>query len=88
MCIEPLHFNINSYSGGIDFTPVAPSTQLTFTSGSQRVCVDITLVDDAIAESEETFTAILSSNQERITLAANPALITILDNEGKLSFSL
>ena len=50
--------------------------------------MDITLVDDAIAESEETFTAILSSNQERITLAANPALITILDNEGKLSFSL
>ena len=49
--------------------------------------MDIALVDDDIAESEETFAAILSSSQERITLAANRAAITILDNEGKLSFS-
>ena len=69
-------------SGGVDFAPVPSSTELRFSSESQRLCVDITPVNDDSVESDELFTAVLSTNQERVTFTASLAVITILDDEG------
>ena len=46
------------------------------------MCVDVTIVNDNRVEAEETFTALLSTSQERVIFTANETVIAIQDDEG------
>lgn len=45
--------------------------------------MNITIVNDDSVEFEEMFTAILSTERERVTFSASIAVVTIIDDEGK-----
>lgn len=57
--------------------------EVTFSSGSESICVDIATIDDNIVESEQTFTVHLNTAQERVTFTRNNTLVTINDNDGR-----
>ena len=69
--------------GGLDYVEAA--TQLTFSAGNIRACVDIPITDDSISEPVETFTISLDpvSFAEGITITPSTASVTIIDNDGK-----
>ena len=68
-----------------DFVPVANA--LTFgpvaTTGSV-MCLNVSLVDNDLFESQETFTVILTSSSPFVTVtsAMNTSTVTVLDDEG------
>lgn len=51
-------------------------------SGNERQCVNIPIVNDDSVEVDEVFTAVLSTDVERITFSASVAVVTIIDDEG------
>ena len=58
---------------------------LTFPTCDTRVCTDVTIVDDDIAEfTENFFVSLLRTDQldSRITLSPTEAEVEILDNDG------
>ena len=46
-------------------------------------CVDIEIVDDSIVESNEDFSLVISTSEERVTLSPESAEIVITDNDCK-----
>lgn len=68
--------------GEVDFAPVPSPSELAFTSGNERQCVNITIVNDDSVEVEEEFTAVLSTDVERVTFSAGVAVVTVIDDEG------
>ena len=58
--------------------------EVVFTLGGEHICTQITAENDLILEPEETFTAQLSTNQERVIFPENEAVISIVDDEGRL----
>ena len=76
-------FYILTLAGGVDFVSTPSNTGVTFSSGTERICTEVTAVGDGVVEPEETFSVVLNTNQERITFVRNDSAITILDMDGK-----
>ncbi len=55
-------------------------SQLLFSPGQVKQCVDITILDDNILEKNETFQITLSTSVARVTLCPN-ANSTIIDKD-------
>ena len=78
---------ITVHAATADGTATAPgdyvsySSQVALQPQQQRACFTVTLVDDAEAEGDETFTVTLS-NPVNATLGTPVATFTIVDNEG------
>ena len=45
--------------------------------------VSVPILDDLAVESEETFSAVLTSSHPNVVLGENTATITIVDNDGE-----
>ena len=63
--------------------------KLVFTSTSGReLCHNITIINDMLVESNETFTIILSSSDSAVRLTNTQSLVTIIDDDitSKYSF--
>ena len=68
-----------------DYTPL--SSVETFVAGSTdnaTRCVNITILDDAALEGDQTFTLTLSTSDPDVVLGNNVTLITIEDNDSVL----
>ncbi len=69
-------------TSGADFTPLIAQT-ITFPAGQSSRTVDITLIDDGITESNETFQVVLSNPSPGTAIADPPnfsAIVTINDS--------
>ena len=66
--------------GGLDFMP--SSVEVTFSSGSDLICLEKRTIDDNVVESEETFTVSLTTSQERVVFIRDSAVVVIADNDG------
>ena len=67
----------------VDFTPISPGMQLTFTS-AETLCVNISIENDAVLEENEIFFVELSTNDPQVNLSSPSASVTIVDNDGNL----
>ena len=72
-----------SLTGGTDYGGVAST--VTFESGDTEQFVDITIVNDAVLEGVEMFTATLTTDDSNVDISSNDtAFITIVDDDSKL----
>ena len=75
----------NTAVAGIDYVAL-PTTTVTIPAGSTSTTVDITVIDDAIAEPTETYFVNLSNaTPANVTIADPQGIGTILDNDGDSS---
>ena len=65
----------------MDYT--LPMPMSTFQMGETRVCRNITIQEDTIAEVTETFTVTLTGNSVVVSSDASNATVSIEDNDGK-----
>ena len=68
------------YTAGEDYIGI--DTMLTFPNPSNsgsKSCVNITIINDMVVESNETFSAILSTSDPNVRLQNNVSVITIVD---------
>jgi hypothetical protein len=65
-----------------DYTSV--SVALTFDASTNRQCQDIPLENDDILEGVEEFEAVLETEEERVTLSPERAVVSITDDDGML----
>ena len=70
-------------SVGVDFMPVGSPNEVLFSSGSERICSTTSTVNDSTVESEETFTVVLSTGQERVAFSTSNSIVSILDDDGR-----
>ena len=73
------HTLLTNSAGGVDFEVL--STEVTLTGNS--TCLDVTVIDDSVVESTETFTLTLSSADPLISVMNGVAAISILDNDSE-----
>ena len=52
---------------------------------SNQICVNVSLIDDDIAENSESFVVVLTAIDTDDTIGINSTNITIVDNDGKLN---
>ena len=64
----------------LDYTAV--TTELTFDSDRNRECVFIRLANDSLLEATEEFEVSLTTDEERVILNPERAVMTILDTDG------
>lgn len=69
-----------SATGGVDYIEVASPLTLLFSPGETSKSVDITILQDALAEGSQTFTVVLSG-ATNATLINASGLATIVDEE-------
>ena len=71
-------------TGSIDYLSVTET--LTFSSGSQRICVSVSIVDDGIVEYEEAFSVSigLSTADDSVTISNDTAEVTILNDDSEI----
>ena len=50
---------------------------------SNQICVNVSLIDDDIAENSESFVVVLTAIDTDDTIGINSTNITIADNDGK-----
>ena len=72
-----MHVNIHVIADGLDYQLLQASLQ--FSGGNQRSCINIELLNDLTTEGVETFTILLNTEEDRITLTSDSAAITIID---------
>ena len=60
------------------------SSTLTFTSSATMRNVSIAIANDTIGERNEQFTVTLSSSDQSVIASANPAVVTISNDDGTL----
>ena len=73
---------------GDDYTAIAAGTSLTFIPGSDKRCIDVDALDDAVAEINETFTVTLSNPTHATVGNPNSTTVTIDDNDAAPLVSL
>jgi hypothetical protein len=78
--------SVNGTATGGDY--VAAGGTLNFASGETSKTIIITLIDDAIAESDETFSVVLSNPTNGATLGAASATVTIADDDSNVPTGL
>jgi hypothetical protein len=66
-----------SAQNGLDYQLFQASLQ--FSGANQRSCINIELLNDLTTEGVETFTILLNTEEDRITLTSDSAAITIID---------
>ncbi len=59
------------------------TAQLRFSPSQEHQCLNITILDDTILESEEDFQVSLMTVMERVTLDPDTTTITVADDDGK-----
>ncbi len=59
------------------------TAQLRFSPSQEHQCLNITILDDTILESEEDFQVTLTTVMERVTLDPDTTTITVADDDGK-----
>ena len=81
LCLHIKYYNIYILSSaGSDYSPLV-AVVLTFTSASsQRQCVDISILDDNLAEPIEQFFVQLT---QTATQQTDQAVVIVTDNDGK-----
>ena len=67
--------------GGVDF--VSDEISIVIMPPNTTECGGVSIIDDSIRESSETFSVLISSPDEPVTLRDSTALVIILDNDGK-----
>ena len=67
--------------GTLDYR-VIEGANLTFEVSQQRKCIDIAVIDDAVLESDESFTLILASSSESISVLTRSCTVSITDDDG------
>ena len=56
---------------------------MTFEPGQTEFTVEVPIIDNAIVEETEIFTALLSTTNQNVMVIEDSADVTILDNDGK-----
>lgn len=51
---------------------------------NSRLCLMVLVMNDSVLEEEQTFSVVLSTADLDITLQSNPAVVTIVDDDGIL----
>ena len=71
------------FSAGNDYLPV--NALVTFTSGVQENCFNVTALDDSVEESTEELSiqCTLASTSETAVLIRNTTTVTIIDDDGE-----
>lgn len=64
----------------VDYQQIAQPVILTFTENMQFLCVNISVLPDAIVESIEMFTLLLTSN-DSVSFNLSSALVFIMDSD-------
>ena len=70
--------------GGIDYTDVM-SLDLTFSAMDTQFEVEIPIINDTLAESDEVFQVDLSTSNSDVNLSPASGIVTIQDDDGKFS---
>ena len=65
---------------GFDYTAI--TMPVTFEAGSTRATINVQITDDNVIESEEDFTAVLSSSESNVMIGENTTTVSVLDNDG------
>ena len=73
---------MNILADGLDYQ-LPQLGLLQFSGGNQQSCININLLSDVITEGDERFTIMLTTEEDRITLTRDTAVITIIDNNGE-----
>ena len=68
---------------GEDYGASPSSQSVVFTTDQTRHCINITINNDSTVESNEFFSVVLSSPEERVILNPKSADIVIKDNDSK-----
>ena len=76
-----------SSAAGTDYNG-STVTLVTFTSGVTRLLHKVVIVNDNDREPSEKFNATLSTTESYVSIDNNTAIVTILDDEGKLSLCI
>ena len=76
------------HTANADYTPLPAGTQITINSNAQ-VCLDISILNDNEAESNEDFTIVLTDPTNNVDLTVDPdtLTVTITDNDGKCRYN-
>ena len=76
------YFLIDFSTAPEDYT--STETDLTFTPGSDRLCVNIPITNDAVVEENENFTVTVTTNDPTVQTGPNSnSTVTIIDNDGR-----
>ena len=71
-------------TGDSDYDSTPAPSELTIQRGQEEMCSNITILDDALIEANETFTLTLSTNfSAGVILTPVIATIKIVDNDGE-----
>ena len=68
-------------TAGVDFTAVSPARSATIAANASATTITVSVVDDSVAESDETFTVTLSMPSAGATLGDSTATGTIRDDD-------
>lgn len=75
--------NISFPAGEEDYNTGEPITELVFSAGDVVQSMFFIIIDDAISEGTETFTFLLNTTEEFVSLFPATATVTISDNSGE-----
>ena len=77
-------YHAHTYTAGFDYVPT--TTELTFQPGATSVCGNVGhVINDVIVEGSESFSLLLSSQNNRVLIQRNTAQVVIEDNDGMCS---
>ena len=68
------------HAAGADFTPQL-SVQLQFSQLESQFCVNVSIIDDSILESDEQLEVLLETSEAVVTLNLSTAALSIIDND-------
>lgn len=86
MHIEYYRLSIHNHSSaGSDYLP--SFTRLTFGPSSTRLCVSVPIIDNDIPERNESFSIVMVTDDETITIPQPIAFIEIKDNDNNGMYS-
>lgn len=75
--------NIYFPAGEEDYNTGEPITEIVFSAGDVVQSVFFIIINDAISEGTETFTFLLNTTEEFVSLFPATATVTISDNSGE-----
>ena len=67
---------------GSDFTSASEVLRFEPLMNDSRLCLVVPVVNDPVLEEEQTFSVVLSTADSDVMPQSNPAVVTIVDNDG------